>query len=134
MILSSKQPLRQKFAFLKHNFIKPYDRYLFCKHHQYCLKFLIVFFIIQGNFSKYAVISLFLMSIMFFSVILKVKVWSYHTTYAFLVRKWTLNHLATPDSLAKWLSVCLLTKWLLVQVPAQSLEVNGSFLNVVLMV
>ena len=36
-----------------------------------------------------------------------------------LVRKWTLNDLASLTSLAKWLSVRLGTKWLLVIVPLQ---------------
>ena len=40
-----------------------------------------------------------------------------------LVRKWTLNQLA---SLAKWLSVCLWTKWLCVQIPLLSLKLHIS--------
>ena len=39
-----------------------------------------------------------------------------------LVRKQTLNHLAKLASLAKWLSVCLRTKWLWVRIPLLSLN------------
>ena len=50
----------------------------------------------------------------------KSEVWVTPTrTHSLLVRKWTLNHLA---KLAKWLSVCLQTKWLWVQVLLQSLN------------
>ena len=38
-----------------------------------------------------------------------------------LVRKWTLNHLA---SLARWLSVCLWTKWFWIRVQLQSLQLH----------
>ena len=40
-------------------------------------------------------------------------------THNYLVRNRTLNYLA---KLAKWLSICLRTKWLCVRVPLQSLN------------
>ena len=46
--------------------------------------------------------------------------WSSTWTYNHLVHKRTLNRLAKPVSLAKWLSVCLWTKWLWVPVQLQS--------------
>ena len=42
-------------------------------------------------------------------------------THSHLVGKQTLNHLA---SFAKWLSVCLRTKWMWVRVPLQSLNLQ----------
>ena len=42
-------------------------------------------------------------------------------THSHLVCKRTLNHLA---SFAKWLSVCLRTKWMWVRVPLQSLNLQ----------
>ena len=42
-------------------------------------------------------------------------------THNHLVREWTLNHLA---SSAKWLSVQLQTKWLLVRIPLLSLKLQ----------
>ena len=165
MILSSKQPLSQKFAFFKHSFIKAYDRHLFCKH-QYCLKFLVVFLFFAATFLNmlsfdffYDVIYVFLSNLKSQSMILSCQlrvlewiqnvkellvrnrrnIWSLSDcngtrTKNHLVRKWTLNHLAKPASLAKWLSVRLRTKWLWVRASAQSLKVNGYFLDVVLMV
>ena len=41
-----------------------------------------------------------------------------------LIRKCTLNHLAKLISLAKWLSVRFLTKWLWVRIPLQSLKLQ----------
>ena len=43
-------------------------------------------------------------------------------THSHLVCKQTLNHLAKLASLAKWLSVCLRTKWLWVRIPLLSLN------------
>ena len=54
-------------------------------------------------------------------------------THNYLVRKWTLSHSAKLTSLAKWLSVRLWTKWLVVGVQLQSLKLyfnpiqNGPF-------
>ena len=45
-------------------------------------------------------------------------------TYNLLVRKRTLNHLAKLASLAKWLSVCLQTKWLWVRILFLSLKLQ----------
>ena len=42
-------------------------------------------------------------------------------THNHLVHKRTLNHLAKPAGLAKWLSVCLWTKWLWVRVQLLSI-------------
>ena len=56
------------------------------------------------------------------------KIWSlsdcnWTRTQNHLVRKWTLNHLAKLTiSLAKWLSVCLQTKWFWVRVQLQLLK------------
>ena len=44
-------------------------------------------------------------------------------THNYLVRKRTLNHIAKLASLAKWLSVCLRTKWLWVRMTLLSLEI-----------
>ena len=40
--------------------------------------------------------------------------------------KTTFNHLAKLDSLAKWWSVCLQTKWLWVRIPLKSLKLQIS--------
>ena len=45
-------------------------------------------------------------------------------TYNLLVRERTLNHLAKLASLAKWLSVCLQTKWLWVRILFLSLKLQ----------
>ena len=48
---------------------------------------------------------------------------SYHVTYAFQGESTLSSCLnVSLTSLAKWLSVCLQTKWLLVRVPLQSLK------------
>ena len=45
-------------------------------------------------------------------------------TQNYLARKQSLNHLAELSSLAKWLSVCLRSKWLWVRVLLQSLNLQ----------
>ena len=47
-------------------------------------------------------------------------------THNRLVSKRTLNHLTKLASLAKWLSVLLRTKWLLVPIPLLSLKLQMS--------
>ena len=49
--------------------------------------------------------------------------------HSHLVRKWKLNHLAKLSNLTKWLSVRLWAKWLLLQVPLQSLN-HGNILKI----
>ena len=48
--------------------------------------------------------------------------WSRTYSHNHLVHKQTLNHLAKLASLAKWLSICLWTKWLWVRVQLQSIK------------
>ena len=48
-------------------------------------------------------------------------------THNHVVHKRTFNHLAKLASLAKWLTVWLWTKWLLVRIPLQSVKLSSFF-------